>query len=185
MLKKLKKNMKQPRPHTNDHCIIAIYADDKKGLLAQILNMFNRRNYGISSLNVSRTDISELVLITMEAKIPLNELQNLLLKIEKVIEVYKAMAWLPGEIELNKVGFYRVSIELLNDELWLLLQKYGASVTKIFDDSLVIQKTGTDKDLSEFYNRLDGQYLLSFCKSGLIAEKCMVQLNNYYATVSV
>ena len=175
--------MKQPRPHTNDHCIIAIYADDKKGLLAQILNMLNRRSYVISSLNVSRTDISELVLITIEVKLPLDELQNLLQKIEKVIEVYKAMAWLPGELELNKVGFYRIAKQLLNDDLWLMLQKYGAVVSKIFDDSLVIQKTGTDRDLNELYNRLDGQHLLSFCKSGLIAEKCMMQLDNYYAAV--
>jgi acetolactate synthase small subunit len=172
--------MKRTQPNENDHCIIAIYADDKKGLLGQILDILNRRNYTVSSLNVSRTDLREIVLITMEVKLPLNELQNLLRKIEKIIEVHHAIAWLPGELELNKVGFYRVSMRLMGDELWLLLQKYGAVVSKIFEDSLVIQKTGTDNDLNELYNLLDGEYLLSFCKSGLIAEKSLVQLDKYF-----
>ncbi|MCR8561550.1 hypothetical protein KXD93_28100 [Mucilaginibacter sp. BJC16-A38] len=172
--------MKTPRPTQNDHCIIAIYSDDKKGLLGQILDILNRRSYTVGCLNVSRTDLSEIVLITMEVKLPLNELQTLLRKIEKIIEVHHAIAYMPGEQELNKVGFYRVSNELMDDDLWLLLQKYGATVSKIFDDSVVIQKTGTDSDLNELYNRLDGEYLLSFCKSGLIVEKSLMQLDKYF-----
>jgi acetolactate synthase-1/3 small subunit len=87
---------------------------------------------------------------------------------------------MPGELALNKVGFYHVTQQLMDNDLWLLLQKYGAVVSKMFEDSFVIQKTGTDNDLSELYNRLDGKHLLSFCKSGLIAEKSMVQLDKYF-----
>lgn len=175
--------MKRPRqPNENDNCIIAVYSDDKKGLLGQILDMLNRRSYTINSLNVSRTDIRETVLITMEIKLPINELQNLLRKIERIVEVYHAIAYMPGELVLNKVGFYRVTIQMMDDDLWLLLQKYGAIVSKVFEDSLVIQKTGTDSDLNELYNRLDGEYLLSFCKSGLIVEKSLVQLDQYFET---
>lgn len=172
--------MKTPRHNQNDQCIIAIYSDDRKGLLGQILDMFNKRCYTIGSLNVSRTDIHDVVLITMEVSLPLDKLQTLLSKIENIIEVHNAVAYPPGELELNKIGFFRVSTQLLGDELWLLLQKYGAIVSKIFDNSLVIQKTGTDNDLNELYNRLDGEYLLSFCKSGLIAEKSLVQLDKYF-----
>jgi len=175
--------MKTPRTNENEHCIIAVYADDKKGLLAQLLNMLNRRNYTISSLNVSRTDIREIVLITIEVKLPLNVLQVLLRKIETIIEVYQAIAYMPDELVLNKVGFYRVTKQVMDDNFWLLLQKYGATVSKIFEHSLVIQKTGTDNDLNEFYNRLDGEHLLSFCKSGLIAEKSMMQLDKYFEGV--
>jgi acetolactate synthase small subunit len=171
--------MKTPRTNENEHCIIAVYADDKKGLLGQLLNMLNRRNYTISSLNVSRTDIRELVLITMEIKLPINQLPVLLRKIEGIVEVYQAIAY-TDEPELNKVGFYRVTKQMMDDNFWLLLQKYGATVSKIFEHSLVIQKTGTDNDLNEFYNRLDGEHLLSFCKSGLIAEKSMIQLDKYF-----
>jgi acetolactate synthase small subunit len=175
--------MKKPQPNENEHCIIAVYADDKKGLLGQILNIFNRRSYNVNSLNVSRTDIREIVLITMEVEFPLDKLQGLLLKIEKIIEVYNAIAYLPGELILNKVGFYRVAIQLMSDDLWLLLQKYGAIVSKVFEGSFVIQKTGTDNDLHEFYNHLEGEHLLSFCKSTLIAEKSLVQLDKYFEMV--
>jgi len=175
--------MKTPRTNENEHCIIAVYADDKKGLLGQILNMLNRRNYTISSLNVSRTDIRELVLITMEIELPLNKLSAILRKIEGIIEVYQAVAY-TDDLALNKVGFYRVTKQMMDDNFWLLLQKYGATVSKIFEHSLVIQKIGTDTDLNEFYNRLDGEHLLSFCKSGLIAEKSMMQLDKYFEGVA-
>lgn len=161
--------------------IIAIYADDKKGLLAQILNIFNKRNYSLGCLNVSRTDIQDIILITVEVEIPDRELKTILRKIENIIEVYRALAWDAQTVSLNKIGFYRVSLQLLGDSLWALLQKHGATITKIFDESLMIQKIGTDDSLTELYNQLDDKHLLGFCKSALIAEQSMLQLDEFFS----
>jgi acetolactate synthase-1/3 small subunit len=56
--------------HPNNQFIFAIHAEDKKGLIGQILIYFNRSSYNVQSMNVSRTDISDLVLITLEAEVP-------------------------------------------------------------------------------------------------------------------
>jgi acetolactate synthase small subunit len=157
----------------NDQFIFSIYAEDKKGLIGQILIYFNRSGYDVKSMNVSRTDISDLVLVTLEAEVPKNALLPFTEKIKKIVEVYAVTTYPAGE-GLKKTGFYRLSAEALDQKLWALMAKYGAALSSMGEKSLVISKTGSDKDLAELYNLLEGPHLIGFCKSGLIVEESLV-----------
>jgi len=167
--------MKTPKTNT-ERCIIAICSEDKKGLLGQILVLFNKRSYEVSSLNVSRTDINDLVMITVEAALPVNELPLLLARLEKIVEVYRAVGYMADEVNLDKVGFFRLSRAIDEPLFWSVLQKYGAVISSLGKDEVVIRKTGSDRDLLELYGKLDGPHLLGFCKSGLIAEESLAIL---------
>lgn len=164
-MKKLKENYPQT--------IFAIYAEDKKGLIGQLLIYFNRKSYAVNTLNVSRTDISDLVLITLEATIPENDLLPFAERLKKIIEVY-AITTYDSHHNLKKTGFYRMSKAALDNNLWHLIGKYGAALSSMGKDTFVINKTGSDDDLNELYEKLEGRYLLGFCKSGLIMEDCLV-----------
>jgi acetolactate synthase-1/3 small subunit len=155
--------------------LIAIYADDKKGLLAQILMLFNRRDYQIDSLNVARTDLQEVVLITLEVYLPDAVIDNMLRKIEKIIEVYHAEAYGPDEIENPKVGLYRMGIDVLDNTTWVLLQKHGATLCGMGGDTFLVRKIGTENDLRQLYNQLDGPQLLDFCQSSLVAPEILLR----------
>ena len=158
---------------TTSQFIFTVYAEDKRGLIGQLMVFFNRRYYDVHSLNVARTDISDLVMITIEASLPASEVFTLQEKLKKIIEVYSVTATSEGA-GLKKTGFYRLSIDVLNEPLWQLIHKYGATLSSIDKDSLVISKTGQDKDLSELYSLLEGPSLLGFCKSALIVESSLV-----------
>ncbi|WP_100341181.1 hypothetical protein [Mucilaginibacter auburnensis] len=54
--------------------IFSIYARDKKGLIGELMVYFNRKNFPLKGINVARTDLSDLVLITIEACLPVPEL---------------------------------------------------------------------------------------------------------------
>ncbi|HEY8928150.1 MAG TPA: hypothetical protein VIM55_03105 [Mucilaginibacter sp.] len=164
--------MKKPAK-PNQHCIFAIYAEDKKGLIGQIMIYFNRSSYAVESLNVSRTDISDLVLITIEAILPQAALGPFTEKLKKIVEVYAVNCYPAGE-GLKKTGFYRLSVNALDQKLWALMSKYGAVLSSMGDQSLVISKTGNDKDLADLYAALEGPHLLGFCKSGLIVEESLM-----------
>jgi len=155
--------------------IFALYAEDKKGLIGQILIYFNRSSYNIKSMNVSRTDISDLVLITLEAEVPEAALSPFKEKLKKIIDVYAVSSYPAGE-GLKKTGFYRLAAAALNNQLWSLMAKYGAALSSMGEKSLVISKTGSDKDLAELYSLLEGPHLLGFCKSGLIIEESLVPI---------
>ncbi|MBS1522276.1 MAG: hypothetical protein JST50_14845 [Bacteroidetes bacterium] len=158
---------------TTSQFIFTVYAEDKRGLIGQLMVFFNRRYYDVHSLNVARTDISDLVMITIEATVPAPEVFTLQEKLKKIIEVH-SVAVTPGEVGLKKTGFYRLSIDALGESLWQLLHKYGATLSSIDKDSLVISKTGQDKDLAELYSLLEGPSLLGFCKSALILESSLI-----------
>ena len=159
------------KPKCNDQFIFAIYAEDKKGLIGQLLVLFNRRDYTVHSLNVSRTDISDLVLVTLEAEVPAGALGSFTERLKKIVEVYAIGTYTQS---LRKTGFYRLSIAALNSKLWMLLGKYGATMSSIGEDSVVISKTGSDSDLAELYCLLEGPHLIGFCKSGLIVEESLM-----------
>jgi acetolactate synthase-1/3 small subunit len=159
--------------HPNNQFIFAIYAQDKKGLVGQVLIYFNRSSYDVKSMNVSRTDISDLVLITLEADVPEAALSPFKERLKKIVEVYAVSSYAAGE-GLKKTGFYRLALESLNPQLWALMAKYGAVLSSMGEKSLVISKTGSDKDLAELYSLLEGPHLLGFCKSGLIVEESLV-----------
>lgn len=161
--------------------IFSVYAEDKKGLIGQLMIYFNRKDYPVESINVARTDISDLVLITIEAALPGSELLPFAHRLEKIIEVYSVQHQAAGG-GLKKVGFYRLQRSALNDSLWMLMQKYGASLSTIGEKSLVISKTGSDNDLLELYTQLEGPELIGFCKSALVADDA---LNYNYAESSL
>ena len=164
--------MKKPATSENQF-IFCLYAEDKKGLIGQILIYFNRSSYDVQSLNVARTDISDLVLVTLEAEVPKAAIVSFREKLKKIIEVYAVTVYPAGD-GLKKTGFYRLSAVALNAQLWALMAKYGAALSSMGENSLVICKTGSDRDLAELYGLLEGPALLGFCKSGLIVEESLV-----------
>src|SRR5258708_34410879 len=105
--------MNKPAKH-DQTTIFAIYAGDKKGLVGQILIHFNKKSYDVQSLNVARTDISDLVLMTLEAVVPAQELRPFTERIKKIIEVYAVTTYAES---LKKTGFYRMAGVALNNEL--------------------------------------------------------------------
>jgi acetolactate synthase-1/3 small subunit len=169
---------------TNQQTIFAIYAGDKKGLIGQVLVYFNRKSYDVSSLNVARTDISDLVMITLEATIPENDLKPFIERLKKIIEVYAITTYGDGH-SLKKAGFYRMAIPALNNELWQLIGSYGAWLSSMGKDTFLISKTGSDQDLQQLYAGLEGPHLLGFCKSGLIIEESLVPFHRLYRNLTI
>lgn len=126
----------------------------------------------MSSLNVARTDISDLVLITLEAAVPAGELKPFTERLKKIIEVY-AITTYGKNHQLKKTGFYRMAMPGLNDQLWQLIGTYGAQLSSMGKETFVVSKTGSDQDLQQLYAQLEGPHLLGFCKSALIMEESL------------
>ncbi|MGZ3756586.1 MAG: ACT domain-containing protein [Mucilaginibacter sp.] len=167
----------EPTKNLNENIIIAVYADDKKGLLGQILMIFNRRNITVHNLNISRTDIKPIVLVTLEVQLSLTEALMINHKVQSIIEVHKVMVYQASDVRLNKIAFFKLSGNCIGSTLWMSLQKFGAQVTEINEDSVIVQKIGSDEDLHELYSHLDGKFLISYCKSTLVASESLIALD--------
>jgi acetolactate synthase-1/3 small subunit len=161
--------------------IIAVYADDKKGLLNQLLMIINRKSYEVCSLNVSRTDMHDVVLIAMEVMLPPADVYFITQKMNNIIEVYKTISHPVEETQLLRIGQYKIAKNYLSSVAHSL-HRYGASITEILDDSFIIQRTGTAYDLNELLNYLDGEHLLSYCSSPLISGQSLISIDEYFVS---
>lgn len=161
--------MKKQSKH-NNQLIFCIYAADRKGLLGLLLIHFNRRYYEVNSLNVSRTDVSDMVMVTIEAAVPPHEANILAEKLKKIIEVYSVVVY-PGSVGLKKAGFYRLSAEAQNNSFWHTIQRHGAVLSFMGEGYMIVQKIGNDDDLDKLYALLEGPHLTGFCRTALVVEQ--------------
>jgi len=149
------------RKSTQPTTILVIEAENAKGVLARILVTLDRPNYYVAALNMSKTDVNNQVIITIEAVIPEPESANLVLRLEKIIEVERATARSISSHHLLKAGVFKIDAGKATAKFWQTVQKYGATVT-FAEDYLLVQKTGCDNDLQELYNHLDQEYLNTY-----------------------
>lgn len=70
------------------------------------------------SLNVARTDISDQVMVTLEAVLPERDPLPFIERLKKMIEVYAVQMYVSN---LKRTRFYRLASGALNNELWLLV----------------------------------------------------------------
>ena len=162
----------------NGRFIITIVSDNKKGLLNQITAIFNKRNFAINSISISTTNVANIILITLEALLHHDELKTTLNKIEKIIEVYKVLSFAGNEARLRMASLFKVSIEILNNDTLAIFKKYNVRITHINEDSLILEKLGSEEEITELSNLLDSPHLLSFCKTTLPFEKGLIDFNN-------
>jgi len=169
----MKQNTEQTTRTTR---VVVIYADDKKGLLGQILMFFNRRDVMICDINIAKTDIQHMLMITIEVQ--LQDSDNYLVdKLRNIIEVHHVNVYPADEVKLNKIAFFKLKNECLKTDMWVQLQKYGLVITEMLDDEFVVQKTGTEPDLDELYRQLDGACLVSYCKSALVVPQSLIAVD--------
>ena len=102
------------KANITNQTIFSIYAEDKKGLVGQVLIHFNKRSYDMRSLNVARTDINDLGLLTIRAVVPAVDLLPFVERIKKIVEVYAVSTFADC---LKKTGFYRMNSAALNNGL--------------------------------------------------------------------
>ncbi|RZK41058.1 MAG: hypothetical protein EOO90_12645 [Pedobacter sp.] len=154
----------QKRYHVN------LLAEDAKGVLGRMIGMIYRPGYTLMNVNVSETDIKNIVLITIEVVVSPNQIKTLVRKMEKIVEVNEVNYFEVEDEEIRTVAHYRLSIESLQKGTNQHIQKFGAQIISMDSTSLTIEKIARKKEILELYNCLDGVHLISFCSSSLMAQ---------------
>lgn len=154
----------------NKNYILTVYAEEKRDVLSRVLLIFNKSGFTINYVNQSRTNISRMVLISLDVTLPKEKLNYVLRKIENIIEVHRAISHFSKK-EKSIIAYYRVSKEFPLSDIFPKLKKLGATVNSLIDDSIILQAIGNEKSVSKIYKLLDGDNLLGFCKSRFMIHK--------------
>ena len=153
----------------NNKFVIAVYVDNKSGVLTRVTSMFTRRNFNIDTLTVGETERSEYSRITISmsgddyVKAQLvNQLKKLF--VVKKVEVLEDEP-IKRELMLIKVGNQS---EHRND-IMTAVDVFRASVIDYSTESMCIEVTGNPSKIDAFVKLMQPFGILEMCRTGVVA----------------
>lgn len=151
---------------------ICIFTENSIGLLNRITIIFTRRRVNIESLTVSETEQTGVSRFTIVIKHDSREeVEKLVRQIRKIVEVMAVFGYLNDEIVYNEIALFKISTPLGTKSLDVetINKKYKAWVVYWGLDYVVVEKTGNDTDISEFFAYIKQYEILEFVRSGRVA----------------
>ena len=150
--------------------VIAVYVDNKFGVLTRVTSMFTRRGFNIDALTVGETECPEYSRITISTSGDDYAKQQLINQMKKLfvvkkVEVIDESEAIKRELVLIKV---RNDAATKNDVL-TAVQIYRAKVIDYSFDSMCIEITGEPSKIDAFVKLMVPYGVLEMCRTGIVA----------------
>ena len=149
--------------------ILAVYVDNKAGVLTRVTGMFTRRGFNIDALTVGETERSEYSRITICMSGDKYAKEQLINQLRKLIVVKKVEVLedepIKRELMLIKVKNQAES----RSEVMTAVDVFRASVIDYTPDELCIEVTGNPSKIDAFVKLMQPFGFLEMCRSGVVA----------------
>lgn len=151
---------------------ISVFTTNTVGLLNRITIVFTRRRLNIESLTVSETERKGVSRFTIVIRNDNREfVEKLVRQIRKITDVLAVFGYLDDEIVFNEIALFKISTPLggLPLDIKSINLDWNAKVVHWGLDYVVVEKNGTEAEISEFYQYLKRWEILEYIKSGRVA----------------
>lgn len=151
---------------------ICVFTENSIGLLNKITIIFTRRRLNIESLTVSETERKGVSRFTIVIKHEEREaVEKLVRQIRKVVEVLAVFGYLNEDIVYNEIAMFKIPTPLDSKPLDMeTTNRVHKAYLVYWDlDYMVLQKTGTEEEIFEFFKYIKPFGILEFIRSGRIA----------------
>ena len=136
---------------------VAVFSENRVGLLNQISIIFTRRKLNIESLSVSPSSIKGVHKFTITAYSDEETIEKLVKQIEKRIDVLKAFYYTDNEIVYQEIALYKVPTKNLIEEqnLEKIIRRHNARILEISAEYTAIEKTGHNEETEALFEELN------------------------------
>jgi acetolactate synthase-1/3 small subunit len=151
---------------------LSVFTSNSIGLLNRITIIFTRRRMNIESLTVCETERKGVSRFTIVIKHETrNEVEKLVRQIRKVVDVLAVFGYLDDEIVYNEIALFKLATPLGGPALDIkaINLDWNSKVVHWGLDYVVIEKTGTEIEIAEFYQYIKQWEILEYLKSGRVA----------------
>ena len=150
---------------------VAVFTENRVGILNQISIIYTRRKLNIETLSVSPSSIEGVHKFTITAYSDQPTIDKLVKQIEKRIDVLKAFYYTDDEIIYQEVALYKVQTDniLESPDFEELVRRNNAQILEINRTYTVLQKTGHCDETRRLYDELAPYGVLQFVRSGRVA----------------
>jgi acetolactate synthase-1/3 small subunit len=150
---------------------ISAFTENTPGVLQRLTILFTRRKVNIESLTVSETETKGISRFTIVVHTEPELIQKIAKQLNRIIEVVDIFVAENQDLLYREIAFFKVLTETAakRAELEELAHRHGAVVTLAKDEYLVIEKTGTEEQISSLFLLLQAYGMKEFVRSGRIA----------------
>ena len=150
--------------------VIAIYVDNKYGVLARVSGLFMRKGFNIDSLTVSETDDPGYSRITVTVRCDEYSRDQLILQVKKLynvkqIKLLETNNFVDRELMLIKVA----NSAETRSEVMAATEIYRAKIIDYTTNAMCIEMTGEPSKLDSFIEVMKPLGILEICRTGIVA----------------
>jgi len=149
--------------------VIAVYVDNKFGVLTRVTSMFTRRGFNIDALTVGETECPDYSRITISLSGDGYAREQLINQLRKLINVKKVEVLEPECIKRELM-----LIKIFNKPEWradihFAVDAYRAKVVDYTTDGMCIEITGDPSKIDAFIDLMKPFGIIEMCRTGIVA----------------
>lgn len=150
---------------------ILIFTENKPGILYRIADVFLKRKINIESLTVSEIETSGMSRFTVVVKGNKLAVEKIVKQLYKIIEVIKVIENTDETIVFRDTALIKVTTKNVDQrhEIENFVALFGAKIVFVGEDAMIIEKTGTEEEITSLYTRLKQFGIKEYVRSGRIA----------------
>ena len=153
----------------NNRFIIAVYVENKAGVLTRVTAMFTRRGFNIDALTVAETEDSEYSRITIAISGDSYAKEQVISQLKKLLVVKKVEVLDDAPIK-RELMLIKVRNEQANRaDIMTAVDVYRASVIDYSIESMCIEVTGNPSKIDAFVKLMQPFGILEMCRTGIVA----------------
>lgn len=153
----------------NKNFVIAVYVENKSGVLTRVTAMFTRRGFNIDSLTVSNTERSEYSRITISMSGDEYVKAQLINQLKKLL-VVKRVEVLDEEAMKRELMLLKVTNDSNNrNDIMTAVDVFRASVIDYTAEGMCIEVTGSPSKIDAFVKIMEPFGILEMCRTGIVA----------------
>ena len=154
----------------NNKFVIAVYVDNKFGVLTRVTSMFTRRGFNIDALTVGETECPEYSRITISLSGDGYAKEQLINQLRKLFNVKKVEVL--EEEEAIKRELALVKIKNNKDaraDVLSAVEVYRAKVIDYTLDEMCVEITGDPSKIDAFIKLMIPYGIIEMCRTGIVA----------------
>lgn len=150
--------------------VIAVYVENKYGVLTRVSGLFMRRGFNIDSLTVGETDNPEYSRITITLTGDDNSREQLMNQLKKLHNVKKVKLLEPDITVERELMLIKVQNTTQNrSEIMDAAEIYRARIVDYCTDTICVEVTGEPSKINAFIEVMKPLGIIEMCRTGVVA----------------
>ena len=149
--------------------IIAVYVENKAGVLTRVTGMFTRRGFNIDTLTVGETERKEFSRITICMSGDAYVKEQMINQLKKLVVVKKVEVL---DEEATKRELMLIKVQNASEhrsDIMTAVDVFRASVIDYSPESMCIEVTGSPSKMDAFVALMKPFGILEMCRTGIVA----------------